>query len=594
MHFFHPIQQSASHIYHSALPLSPKTSKFHSDDLGQKTGITKFHGRPDAWGIVVRTVAASSKHFTCIATFGHRLAAACDDGGVGIYDSVTGVLRLSLKLEDPAHAIRGTPNGSILFCAHKTPSITVWDMQTGGLIHTFFLERNAEAIAVSSKGRYLACGLSDGSVEVWEVTNTIEGAVVWARSPITCFCWLESEEQLAVSTGTSTCIWDIVAGTVLHSFTIKYPADHMVYSQKFNRLAIMAGLAPESSITVIDPLTGTSTTAAWMHQYFSCFAFSQAAEELVCGMKTHGIRIFNVPKRHLKYVKYPATMTSVSSLQNGTVMANFAGSGIQLLSLDGGDIPPPKQPPISALTVHVFDQGKIIAIYLASRNHILFLKPTPMSQLIKIPVRKTYQTPTDHTTILCASYRSTMAIYYFEEENKGFLRSWVFLMRGPRWTVEVNGVAKIGRISPLGHRLVTLHTTAHASRVYVWNAQTGQLDAQLEDTPLPLDIQFTSDEEFCLHYDTYYVSHSFPHWTSPTQGVGDPPSFPERPEEIQHLDVDDTHEWVVSGLKRVCWIPPGYIGSSQHSYCWAESSLIMVGQDEILRKLTFSYGHPKV
>ena len=60
-----------------------------------------------------------------MATFGHKIAAASDNGTVGIYDSDTGVLRLSLSLPDPAQAIQGSSDGSMLFCAHKTPSITV-------------------------------------------------------------------------------------------------------------------------------------------------------------------------------------------------------------------------------------------------------------------------------------------------------------------------------------------------------------------------------------------------------------------------------------------------------------------------------------
>ena len=116
-----------------------------------------------------------------MTTFSHKIAAACDDDTVAIYDSVTGVLQLSLNPENPIQSVAGSPSGSILFCAHKAPSITVWDIQTGGIIHTFILDRNAEEIAVSLMGRYLACGLSDGSVEVLGVANKMEGAAVWSN-----------------------------------------------------------------------------------------------------------------------------------------------------------------------------------------------------------------------------------------------------------------------------------------------------------------------------------------------------------------------------------------------------------------------------
>src|SRR5258708_24971529 len=88
MHFFNVIQQSAPHVYHSSLPLSPKSCTFYSMSIW-RTRITAFYGRSNAWGIVLRTITAGSKRVTSMTTFGHRIAAACDDGAVDIYDSVT-------------------------------------------------------------------------------------------------------------------------------------------------------------------------------------------------------------------------------------------------------------------------------------------------------------------------------------------------------------------------------------------------------------------------------------------------------------------------------------------------------------------------
>ena len=344
-------------------------------------------------------------------------------------------------------------------------------MQTGGLIHAYVMGRHAEDITVSLKGRYLACGLSNGSVEVWEVSNKMGGGAIWTSSPVTRFCWLQPEERLAVSTRALVRIWDVVTGTVLHSYTIRYPVDRMVYSQKFDQLAIMASSAPESAMTIINPRTGTSTTSHWVHHNFSCFAFSQTTEELVCGVEAHGLQLFDVSIRRLKHLEHPDTMTSVSSLQNGTVVANLAGSGIQLLSLDGGHTPP-QEPTISALTVYTFDQGRIIAVFLNSRDHVVLLETATMSQLLKIPVRNTRSSSVDHTTVLCASHENLVTVYCFEEGHKRFMQLWRFDEGVPRWTVEADGVPEIGRISPTAVRLVTLHTTDRLGRVCVRTYKT--------------------------------------------------------------------------------------------------------------------------
>ena len=183
-----------------------------------------------------------------------------------------------------------------------------------------------------------------GIVKSFDNVDRVGGAAIWTSSPVTHFCWLGPEEHLAVSTGTLVRIWNVVDGTVLHNCTLRYPIRRMVYSQRFAQLAIVA----RSAITLINPQTDEPTTSHRVHQNFSSFAFSRTSEELVCGMETHGLQLFNLSTRSLKYINHPGTVTSVSCLQNGTVVANFADSGIQLLSLDR--YAPSQRPTVSALT----------------------------------------------------------------------------------------------------------------------------------------------------------------------------------------------------------------------------------------------------
>jgi WD40 repeat protein len=583
MHFFYPIQQSASQIYHSALPLSPKSLTFHSGTLDGKTRVTGFYGRPDTWGVVVRTITASPKHFTFMTTFGHRIAAACDDGTVGIYDSITGVLRLSLSPADPVQAIRGSPDGSALFCAHKASSITVWDMQTGGLIYTFVLEWSAEDIAISLEGRYLACGLSDGSVRVWEVAKKMGDAVIRISPLVTHFCWLEPEGRLAVSRGVSVHIWDIVSGTVLRDFAIQHPAYRMVYSQKLEQLAIMASSTPESTITIANPQMNTPIVSHSIRENLSCLTFSQTTEELVCGMETHGLQVFNISTRGWRHIDYPDTMTHVSSLPNGTVVANFVDSGLKLLSLDEG-YTPFQQPTLSALTVHAFDKGQIVAILSTDRDRLVLLDSATMSQLLTIPAQKTRDILANRAYVLCASLEDQVTVYCFEEGDRRCMQLWRLYGGDLVWTVEMDGLPSIGAISPEGQQIVTFRDAGDQTFICMWDAIDGQLKAQLKTGPIhPLDITFDSQTRFYSHHDTYRVAYDY------RTNVISPPSWrqPSIEQSQRYYAVDDTNEWVIGGTKRVCWIPPGYIGSVQPSYCWAGHSLVIAGQDGMLRKLTF-------
>ena len=586
----------------------------------------------------MRTIAASPDNLTPMAAFGHRIAASPDRRTLNVYDSVTGVLGLSLGPVDLVWAITGSSDGSILFCADTTDSITAWDIQTGGLIHTFRLEQRIQDIAVSSKGRYLACRLYDGCVKVWDIADKTEVAT-WTRSRATHLCWLEPEEWLVVSTETLVNVWDVVTGTVRGNYKMDNSVRCVAYSQKSNQLAVAITSTPGSTITIINPQTVTPTASYRIPQQVHCFAFSQITEELVCGLETPGLWLSNVLAQHSKHIEYPRAMRSVSCLRNGTVVANFPNLGVQLLSPDLGHTPSHK-PTISPLAIRPLDQGRIIAICLDDR--IVLLGLATMSQLLSIRFRNLDGIPINGTTILCASQAGLMAVCHLEVGDKRFLQLWRFHEEVPRWTVEVDARPRIGRISPTAVRLVTFGTKDGQSRVDVWNTKYGQLDLlpevftpkdvppedvppeysspkgsrlprssadfllkkiqlpkevqpskafQLpegfppEEFPSPLDIRFTSDAEFYLQYNERRISCTVRSRGLFTRGERTPPPS-------QSLDLDDTCEWVVSGSKRICGIAPGYIRlASSTNYCWAGSSLVMVGEDEILRRLDFCDSH---
>jgi len=537
-----------------------------------------------------------------------KIAAACGDRTVRIYDSVAGVLRLSLSPPHPVQAMTGHTDGSILFCTHReSPSITLWDIQTGGLVHTFILETEARDTAISLNGRYLACGLSDGTVKVWEVANRTERPAFESGSPITCLCWLAPEEQLMVANEASIHIRDISTGSVLvHGFNMQDPVHGAVFSQKLNQLAVVTGSGVESSITIIDAKTGAFSASCRFKQRLSCFTFSQSVKGLVCGMMTGGLESITVSPWLRTRFDFPAMIASVSTLSNGTVVANVTGSGIQLLNLNEGsttsqqDLPP-------SLTVQPLDEGRIVAIVPTDRDRVVLLETATMLPVLTIPARGNLSVPLDRPVVLCASLENKVAVHCFAEGGKEYLELWGlpggkqimelwgFVHQRPQWTVQIVRPPSTGSFSPTCGRLVTFNHGGVQSCIRVWNTHDGGLLAELvlSDTWIarPLDITFDSEDLFYIHHNTYRTvyfvgdtppnSHDHSHWITRLRKV---PVVDHSPREY---DVDDSQEWVVSGSRRICWIPPGYIRSAQASHCWAGDSLVMVVQDGTLRKLTF-------
>ena len=560
----------------------------------QNTRIAEFYGRPDNWGSAVRTIKGTPGGFTCMTTIGYRIAAACGDGTVGIYDSVTGVLRLSLNPTHPTGTMTGSPDGSVLFCTHRDSHLaTLWDIQTGGLIHTFVLRGEAKDSAISLRGRYLACGLSDGSVDFWAVANRTEGPVFGSGSPITRLCWLAPEEQLMVANEASVYIRDVVAGITLRRFETRDPVHDAVYFHKLNQLAVMTRSGAESIITIINHQTDTSSRSYGVKLRLSCFASFPTTNEVLCGMEAPGLQLFNILTRRWRHFSYPATITSVFTLSNGTVVVNATGFGIQLLDLKDG-YPASQRIIAPTLTVHPFDEGRIIAIIPVTRDRVTLLESATMLRLLTIPaVNRTI--PTDCSVVFCASLKGRMTVHCFEEGGKGRLQLWRFFDANPSWTVETDEPPVIGAISPAGAWIVTFHDGHSRACVCIWDVENGRLMVSLPlDYPRPtrpLDITFDSERSFYSHHDAYRIPFDIiSSWKSGTPSdsiirrLRLPPAGKSQKRQYH---VDDGHEWVVSGSQRICWIPPGYIGPIQSSYCWAGTSLVMVGQDGTLRKLTF-------
>ena len=526
-----------------------------------------------------------------------KIAGACNDGTVRIYDSVTGGLRLSLRPEFPVLEMTGLPDGSLLVCTHGgRPLITLWDIQTGGLVHTFVLEREAQHTTVSLDGRYLACEGSKYTVNVWETAGRTQHPVPWERFQGNTPCWLAPEELIMVVDRGSVCIQNVVLkGSPVQKFKICGSDHSAVYSQIFDLLAIMSRpIYHGTSFTIFDIKTGTSSNLHTSGEPLYSVAFSQTTKELVCCWGAPGLETIDISTGHLTRFDLPATVTSVSTLSNGTMVANVQGSGIQLLRLVQERVSP-QQPTPPLLAIFPLDKGRILAIVPATSDDITLLETTTLSQVLSIPNRGDPLSAFVRRVVLCASLENKIAVRYYREWSQGYLEMLEFAGREPRWTVPTGVLPPIGSISPSSARLVIVHNLDQWHFISVGDAQKGISFTQgaFNSDQDPLDVTFDSEDRFYIHYNTYRETYDIDNNT----WAGNPPTTHRIiRREGQRLEgqvlqkrysLDDGREWVFCGPQRICWVPPGYIGSAPDSHCWAGSSLVMVGQDGVLRKLTF-------
>ena len=573
----------------------------------EKTLITGFYGHPETWGATLQTIPG---RFTCMTTFSHWIAVSGPDVIVRIYHAVTGALRLSLGPMDAVKAVRGSPNGSTLFCAHEGNSITLWDIQTGGLIRAFTLTEGIRRFEVSLKGHYLACGFPSKPIKVLKVRSRVGGVTIRDFSPnTTMFCWLEPEEQLAIKDGESVQTWDVVAGRIVRSFRIidhqeRYGSEQrriaarrreeisgMAYSRVLGRLVVLTESGPGGIVTVIDPRAATFFASFRVQDHITCFALSRKTEELVYGGRFAGLRVFNLVTQCWRSPEHPRAVEHISPLPNGTVAVCSSDSGVQLLSLDDRSAPFSRS--TLAHSMSTFDQDRIIAFCPPSRDDIQFLETSTMSKLTTISAPDDSTIPL--TTVLCASLRNRMVVCYPQRQGIQRLQLYGFGDELPRWTAGTSGCPSACGISPDGTQIVTFHDARDATRICMWDAEDGQRRAGLlVDTfnSSPPHITFDSETQFYSHHNDYRVPYELARDYEASTTAYKITRHKRQPWTVElskrQYEVGSSREWVVSDSKRICWIPPGYIGSTEGDYCWAGSeTLVMVGQDKVLRTLNF-------
>ena len=157
--FFEPINISATHIYHSALELSPVPSAVRRLHYHRRP--TPFPrvavGTPDSWdpSIAISNIGYSRESSIAWSPCGHFVATQTKEV-VEIRDPLTFELLSTLKPTKPTSQLTGplaySPDRRSLACVSNTTFI-VWDIQTGGVAKELQYDKPSnESLVWSSDG----------------------------------------------------------------------------------------------------------------------------------------------------------------------------------------------------------------------------------------------------------------------------------------------------------------------------------------------------------------------------------------------------------------------------------------------------------
>jgi len=591
MHFFHPIQQCAQQIYHTALPLSPTSSCLQNSYLQSITDdqlphVTAFIGAPRTWGLLLRTIDTRPRELTCITTSGQGIIAACGDI-VNIYDAVTGVLQQSLSASEPVTKIQASPDGSTLFFAHSS-SVTMWDVQTGGLIRTFTTKYEVNDIAVSKSGSCIACSLSNGCVRLWNTCTKEERTGFWVNQLIVAICWL-SPQKLAVTTQNSLYIYTVTTAKILDIISIPDPVWGMVYfADKDEFLVGTSELEGGKELCSFWPILnqcpeplkkrlskthrGRSVRREICWEKRSPTHPGQlmhptlVGKEVACITLPMGVRTFNTSSydwtNNLSLLNM-ATSVAVSLNRNLVVQTR---DSIQIFSTDV----------LTSGEAH--NDARVSHIHPLDKNYIMCLFQ-PTRRIVVLELETLREAPPNNETLLWTRWWSHMSC------QKGFQSD----LESAPWVLHKLSPARTNIVTILESTLdsswkIELYNTGHRNRT------TGKYSKSGGGTVY--DITFASETRFYLKTD------------GPGQHVQIPYDIAVReyqdtiekrvPMTLSELravppyTLDANCEWVLDAQSRkICWISPGNLRRGNGSHFWAGQSLVMVGDDGVVRKVSF-------
>jgi WD40 repeat protein len=154
---------------------------------------------------------------------GKRVAAACSDQHLRVWDVATGRPRLALAVKDPIQALLVSPDGGRLVALGSDPqpgAARIWELADGRETRMIHLPFQTKELALSPSGKLLAAVGHSDSVFVWNIDNGIERSF---RTPCeSSDCVAFSLDNRMIATGDEdkvVRIWEVASGKLRQALT---------------------------------------------------------------------------------------------------------------------------------------------------------------------------------------------------------------------------------------------------------------------------------------------------------------------------------------------------------------------------------------
>ena len=460
-------------------------------------------------------------------------------------------------------------------------------------------------MAVSGSGDHLACGLSSGSIVFWSIQSKEEGKGFGNGWPVVTTYW-SSPEELAVATQNSLYIHNITTGETLDSFPIPECVRGVVYLEDRSKFLV----GPLQLSSEVGQKGDCFVAVKWTPPHGSkpgklkqskrqppahteqLLGHTLVGWKIVCRNPARRVQLFDV--HSYKWIGGPPlldTTTSMAVSLNRNLVVG-AKDSIQIFSMKilecceaRSDVHPS----------HIYPLGE---------NHIIcVLQPTRCLALLELETLRIVSldenTPSFRSSLTNPSVAVHGLVSHFGVS--AVVEAWQSGTPLLDWTAGAEGRVPLRGWSPECTHVATVYDSPRRE-VRVEHAKDGITVANLplEDTDFEMagvyDLTFDSETRFHLNVEGPGLHVQIPHDVvaaspsgsySHTITQGEPVHLSE-PRGIPPYTLDANYEWVLDrGSRKICWISPGNLRRGPGGHFWAGLSLIMVGDDGVVRKVTF-------
>ena len=206
-------RNSPSHIYHSALPLSPSSWLHECYEREVTREVRVLVGLPDKWDTCSRTISFEGRP-TAFAHWGDIISVGLEPDNVVFLDAITGNRKFALSGHTGIPlSLAFSLDGSLFVSGSRNATVQLWDMQTGGLIWTLSGHNSPiSSVSISKDDTTIASGSMDGTIYLWSIRSGGRlPAAILHDSPITAVNFSPTDPRLLVSSSEDGTVqqWDI-------------------------------------------------------------------------------------------------------------------------------------------------------------------------------------------------------------------------------------------------------------------------------------------------------------------------------------------------------------------------------------------------